>query len=138
MECKPLQSFQEALATSTHGDRGLGIVDRGQTVLRQSMEDLVSLAIFRHYLESDSILSIERCKQAAIPCDMVLRDTDYLIGICKFIHELARHGVRQACLLDFEAVAKARDTVNFLQEMLIGFNFRNGPLRRRFDSVKYK
>ena len=57
-------------------------------------------------------------------------------------HDLAKYGVTRAsnAVEDTAAVPfikRARDVVSAVLEELLQFDFRNGPLRRKYDSTKY-
>ena len=51
--------------------------------------------------------------------------------------ELMRLAVVKATVRDVEEVKRCKAMVEAISGELIQFDFRNGPLRRKFDSVKY-
>lgn len=51
--------------------------------------------------------------------------------------ELMRYAVVKATARDVEEVKRCKAMVEAISGELIQFDFRNGPLRRKFDSVKY-
>jgi predicted translin family RNA/ssDNA-binding protein len=73
----------------------------------------------------------------------LLTDEEYLGGACiGFCHDLAKHVVTRATIAvdDVSAVPfirRCRDAVSLILEGLLLFDFRNGPLRRKYDGTKY-
>jgi predicted translin family RNA/ssDNA-binding protein len=62
---------------------------------------------------------------------------DYLMGICDFTGELARRAVLLASKKDYGGIEKIKDMVDEINGQLLQFNFRNGELRKKYDSVKW-
>ena len=61
----------------------------------------------------------------------------YLKGVCDLSGELVRAAVNAAILKDYERSEQLQVFIKALYDELLLFNFRNGPLRRKFDAVKY-
>ena len=113
--------------------------------LGNKMEDYARYKAFQHYLLSEKLLS------PSAPCFTteqddqrnILTDEEYLGGVCiGLCHDLAKYGVTRAsnAVEDTTAVPfikRARDAVSAILEELLQFDFRNGPLRRKYDSTKY-
>lgn len=66
-----------------------------------------------------------------------MHDNVYLSGIISAAHEIRKYAVRRAALKDVMSIGICRDVVKDLLNQLLEFDFRNGPLRRKYDSVKY-
>ena len=64
-------------------------------------------------------------------------DNEYVGGLLGAAQELVRYATRRATAGDAASVAVCRDGVSKLHEALLEFDFRNGPLRRKFDGLKY-
>ncbi|KAG8467135.1 hypothetical protein KFE25_000451 [Diacronema lutheri] len=64
-------------------------------------------------------------------------DTEWLHGMISAAHEIGRYAQRRGAAGDAASVAAAAAAVGALQEGLLAFNLRNGPLRQAFDSLKY-
>ncbi|MFH1133357.1 MAG: hypothetical protein V1735_02625 [Nanoarchaeota archaeon] len=62
---------------------------------------------------------------------------DYLSGICDLTGELARRAVREAIKRDKAEVEAIQRFLEELDGQLIRFDFRNGMLRKKYDSVKW-
>ena len=67
----------------------------------------------------------------------VFDDAEYLGGVIQLAQELGNYAVGQAISKDTASIQLCRDLVEALSGVLIAFDFRNGPLRRKYDSVKY-
>ncbi|KAJ9469515.1 hypothetical protein DIPPA_25007 [Diplonema papillatum] len=66
-----------------------------------------------------------------------VEDTEYLFGVISFAADLSGYGLRRGTDRDVQSVAISRDLVAHLLEILMEFNFRGGPLRLRYDSIKW-
>ena len=62
---------------------------------------------------------------------------EYICGVIHFCQELGRYAVGRATVGDSGSVVLCRDLVQQLFGQLLEFDFRNGPLRRKYDGVKY-
>lgn len=54
-----------------------------------------------------------------------------------FCQELARYAVGQATVGCSGSILLCKTLVEAVQLKLMEFDFRNGPLRRKFDGIKY-
>lgn len=61
----------------------------------------------------------------------------YLLGLCDLTGELVRRAIREATKGNYEKVIDIRDFIDSIFTELIQADFRNGELRRKFDSIKY-
>ena len=61
----------------------------------------------------------------------------YLCGLCDLIGELVRKAINSAIKDDFKIALEIRDFVTQVHQELMLFDFRNTPVRRKFDSIKY-
>lgn len=109
------------------------------------MEDYARYKSFRHFLQTGTLISPNAftvSNDDGIEIS-IIRDEEYLgacIGLC---HELASYGIARASNAgaDVSAIAdiqKARNIVSQIFEELLQFDFRNGPLRRKYDGTKYQ
>jgi predicted translin family RNA/ssDNA-binding protein len=64
-------------------------------------------------------------------------DSEYIAAVIAFASELNRYTINRACSLDLPSVKLTKELITEIYQVLLEFDFRNGPLRRRFDSVKY-
>lgn len=114
--------------------------------LSLKMEEYARYKAFRHFLSEGNLLSPSAPCFVATEGDeqrAVVTDEEYLGGCILLCHDLAKYGVSRATNAATDpdavpAVQKARDIVSKVLEMLLEFDFRNGPLRRKYDGTKYK
>jgi len=67
-----------------------------------------------------------------------LRDEEYLAGACiGMAQNLSRYAIGRATERDIASVEMARDLTDSLLTELLKFDFRNGPLRKKYDGTKY-
>lgn len=64
-------------------------------------------------------------------------DDEYIGALTGFAQELHRYAVNRAIENDVSSIEMSRQAVVQLNEALLGLDFRNGPLRRKYDGVKY-
>eukprot|EP01038_Epipyxis_sp_PR26KG_P015882 gene15882-21532_t len=64
-------------------------------------------------------------------------DDEYLGGVLSFLQEISRYAINRACEGDENSVAICRQLVTQVNGQMLEFNFRNGPLRRKYDGLKY-
>lgn len=114
--------------------------------LGSKMEDYARHKAFRHFLARERLLPPDApCFVAVDPNGeprVIVTDEEYLAGVIGLCHDLGKHGVTRAsdAAGDDTTVPflkRARDAVSLILEELLQFDFRNGPLRRKYDSTKY-
>jgi len=93
------------------------------------LEEYCEARIFEHFLKEGKILP-----KSQIP---LVERHEYLGGIFDFTGELNRYAVLQATNRKAAEVQKCRDIVENLFCAFLKFEFRNGSLRKKFDSLKY-
>jgi len=91
----------------------------------------------QEYVEAKAYQAIVH--QKPIPTAKQLEvDTDnYLMGLCDVSGELVRRAINAAIEGDDATATSCKEVVATLYAELLQFDFRNSPLRRKFDSVKY-
>ncbi|KAL1522086.1 hypothetical protein AB1Y20_021729 [Prymnesium parvum] len=89
---------------------------------------LVTADVFHLFLESGSL-----GRRPATALD----DESWLSGMVGAAHEIGRYAANRATCGDTRSVEAAADVVSALHDALALFDFRNGNLRRSFDSLKY-
>jgi predicted translin family RNA/ssDNA-binding protein len=96
--------------------------------LSNRVEDHVRLSAYRHFLETGTLLNMP----------VGVTDEEYLGGACMGLaQELARYGLGRATARDVESVQIAANLTGQILEFLLQLDFRNGPLRRKYDGTKY-
>jgi predicted translin family RNA/ssDNA-binding protein len=114
--------------------------------LGNKMEDYARYKAFHHFLAEEKLLSPNAACFVAMKDDIprnILTDEEYIGGACiGLCHDLAKYGVTRAfnaaedtTVVPF--IQRVRNVVSLILEELLQFDFRNGPLRRKYDSTKY-
>jgi predicted translin family RNA/ssDNA-binding protein len=78
-------------------------------------------------------------KDGKIPTKKELKvdTTNYLLGICDLTGELGRRAVFLTIDKKYDEVKKIYDVVSDIFGEFLKFDFRNGELRKKSDSIKY-
>lgn len=98
--------------------------------LSYRVEEYVRFKAFQTFLETGKLLPFSECMYAT--------DEEYLAGACMGLsQDLAKYAMGRATARDVDSVTIARNLVQEIQTQLLQFDFRNGPLRRKFDGTKY-
>lgn len=98
--------------------------------LNHRVEDYVRLKAYRHFLATGSLWTL--------PADEPVTDEEYLAGACMGLsQDLSRYALGRATVRDTSSVTAAKDLVAEIMDFLVQLDFRNGPLRRKYDGVKY-
>ena len=66
-----------------------------------------------------------------------LLPAEYLIGVMHFTKLVEQYAVGRAIATDAASISVCQQLVEAILEQLLLFDFRNGPLRRNYDGVKY-
>jgi len=66
-----------------------------------------------------------------------LGDEEYLSALFSFCQELETYSIKRATELDSTSVKLCLELVSHLFEKFLEFDFRNGPIRRKYDAIKY-
>jgi predicted translin family RNA/ssDNA-binding protein len=91
-------------------------------------EELVRLLAYQHFLQTGALLP---------PVEWTT-DEEYLAGaLMGLAQDLQLYGLGRATVRDVPSVQAAKDLVAEIQEFLMQLDFRNGPLRRKYDGTKY-
>lgn len=61
----------------------------------------------------------------------------YLLGLCDLTGELLRRGINASIKENYTETVAVKDLVGSIYDELMQFDFRNGDIRRKFDSIKY-
>mmetsp|Transcript_16954 Transcript_16954/g.42997 ORF Transcript_16954/g.42997 Transcript_16954/m.42997 type:complete len:480 (-) Transcript_16954:566-2005(-) len=119
-----LGEFLAAAATTPDGLRSAGFAS-------DALAAVVGTGCLAHFLETGRLLP-----RKGFFDDM--STTEYLLGVIRFVDELEAYAVNRALWQDAASVGLASDLVKAILEAFMNFNFRNGQLRVRYDSIKYR
>ena len=97
----------------------------------------ISSTAFQEYVEA--ITFYEYIKNNSIPSheDLDVEVEDYLGGLADLTGELGRKAVHDAIKKDFDSCLKIKDIVEEIHGEFLKFEFRNGELRKKSDSIKW-
>ena len=96
--------------------------------LTYTVEDLLRVASYQHFLSTGKVL----------PPVPWTTDEEYLAGaVMGLCADLQAYGLGRATVRDVRSVSLAAQTVGACLEYLLSLDFRNGPLRRKYDGCKY-
>ena len=123
-----------ALLKPVDGDTSASLIQANRhsrlAGLSYRLEDFARLSAFRHFLQTAELWTL--------PEDLPLTDEEYLAGACMSLcQDLARYGLGRATVRDAASVQAAKALVAQILDFLVQIDFRNGPLRRKYDGVKY-
>ncbi|KLO14763.1 translin [Schizopora paradoxa] len=99
-------------------------------------------ALFVHYLETETLLSLEGVSSVLGIKDewkhkFTLQAEDYLHGLITMVNEMSRWAVNAVTLGDYERPIRISIFVKSIFAGFSALNLKNDGLRRRFDSLKY-
>jgi predicted translin family RNA/ssDNA-binding protein len=98
--------------------------------LSHRLEDYTRIRAMVHFLQTGELWHMST--------DSVVTDEEYLAGACMGLaQDLQRYGLGRATIRDVKSVTAAKDLVQHILDFLVQIDFRNGPLRRKYDGVKY-
>ena len=110
-----------------------------------SLEEYAEALIFKHFLAA--YVPGERggagARVAPLPLradmesEVAVNEVEYLGGVLDAMGELVRWAVKRATQRDAGDVKLAAQVCDAVNGELIQFDFRNGPLRKKYDGLKY-
>eukprot|EP00930_Biecheleria_cincta_P009513 TRINITY_DN111279_c0_g1_i1.p1 TRINITY_DN111279_c0_g1~~TRINITY_DN111279_c0_g1_i1.p1 ORF type:complete len:455 (-),score=105.44 TRINITY_DN111279_c0_g1_i1:92-1456(-) len=103
--------------------------DKRFGILSQSIQSFTETRMMQNFFESGT-LSPPSVLQ---PCN----DEEYLMASLGFAQQLSRYCVGRACENDTNSIGICRELILQLNEKMLQMDFRNGPLRRKYDGLKY-
>jgi len=92
------------------------------------MEECVRALVFRGFIATGKFPALD---------PVLVRDEEYLLGTFGAAQDLVGYAMGRAVALDFASVSMARDAVNDVLAVMLEFDLRNGPVRKRYDGLKY-
>ena len=119
-----LETFKDCIPHDRQAQRAAG----REANLSDRVSEAVQLAAYQHFLETGKLLP---------PVDWAT-DEEYLSGaLMGLAQDLQRYGLGRATVRDVGSVQAACDLTAAILDYLLQIDFRNGPLRRRYDGTKY-
>ncbi len=96
--------------------------------IKNAVQEYVEALLFFNYVKSKKIQALKELKVGI---------DEYLLGLCDFTGELMRYATNMFINKNFEEVMRAKETLDEIYDELGLFDFRNGDIRRKYDSIKY-
>jgi len=93
-----------------------------------ALEEYAEAACYVHYLKTQEIPT---AKQLGIDADT------YLPALSDVVGELVRKAVNSAIAGDYKTSLEIKQTVTEIYAELMLFDWRNTPVRKKFDAIKY-
>jgi len=122
--------------------------------LSNRMEEYVSFLAYRHFLVTGTLLppsavipnetnhnqhgdpgQMHSSNTTMVPLVVEATDEEYLSAIMTLTLDLQRYGLGRATVRDVSSVTLATELVDQIMNALLQFDFRNGPLRRKYDAT---
>lgn len=89
------------------------------------------------YVEAACYYSLLTSRQLPTARALGVDIDSYLPGLCDLVGELVRKAINSVIKGDTKTALEIRDFVTAVYQELMLFDFRNSPVRRKFDSIKY-
>ncbi|GMH95191.1 hypothetical protein TrVE_jg12933 [Triparma verrucosa] len=124
----PLYDF---LQSQVEGETEVVKTSRKPHHLTYRVEDFIQQAAYAHFLETGTLIPLKKLPKG-------VSDEEYLGGIMAFCnYDIQRYVVGRAIERDTSSVEICKGLVGEMFEKFSEFDFRNGPIRRKFDGIKY-
>ncbi len=117
---KEMNSFQEMV--------------KGHEKLRYSGTYKITV---QEYVEAVAFYSLMKDKRIPSSSEIGEDAELYLLGLCDLTGELVRRAINAAIKEDYGLTIELKDFVSELYGELMKFDFGNGELRKKYDSIKY-
>ncbi len=108
--------------------RKLQKLDQCEPYIKNAVQEYVEALVFFNYVKFKKIPTLKELKVGL---------DEYLLGLCDFTGELMRYATNMFINKDFNEVIRAKETLDKIYDELGLFDFRNGDIRRKYDSIKY-
>lgn len=97
--------------------------------LANAIEKFTEIRMMQHFFQTGKLAS----PSALQPCN----DEEYIGAALGFAQELSRYVVGRASDGDEHSIRICQSLIVQLNAKMLEFDFRNGPLRRKYDGLKY-
>ncbi len=131
-----------------------GEIEKAEELLEKAEEELKTLfqkieknqdlrtgsysSAVEEYIEARTFLEfIQNHKIPSFSIFFFADEEEYLGALSDLTGELARKAVREATDRNIEEVERMKEIIDNLYGEFVKFDFRNGKLRKKYDSIKY-
>ena len=122
---KELLVLEKKIASLTKDIKGTKNYYSGS--YKVAFQEYVEALAYYHYIKKEELLPAKE----GMDIEM------YLLGICDLTGELVRRALNQGIAGNFFEIRKVQGFVSAVYEQMIQFNFRNGELRKKVDSIRW-
>lgn len=116
------------------------IIDQMNSLVRQDLH-LAMVGAYEEaleeFVEASCYFEFTTKKRLPSPKELNVDTEIYLPGLCDLVGELVRKAINSVIKDDAETALRIKDVVEELYAELMLFDFRNSPLRKKFDAIKY-
>jgi len=91
----------------------------------------------QEYVEALALLYFVKDNKIPTRGDLDVDTNNYLMGLCDFVGELVRLAVNKVVEKDYAYALKVKSVVEDLYGEFLQFDLRNGPLRKKADSLRW-
>ena len=92
---------------------------------------------FQEYVEAMCFYDYVNKKTLPTAKELGVEVESYLLGVCDLTGELMRYATNNFLRGKFDVVLDVKKLMENIYDELMLFDFRNGELRQKFDSIKY-
>ncbi len=92
---------------------------------------------FQEYVEAVTLYEYVKNKKIPSSAKLKVEPEYYLLGLCDLTGELVRIAINAAIEGNFGKALEIKQCVAEIYGEMLKFDFRNGELRKKFDSIKY-
>ena len=96
--------------------------------IKVAEQEYVEALTFLNFVKDERLMNLD---------EFEVSGDNYLLGLCDLTGELVRFAINSSIKEKFDVAVKVKEFVTELYFELSKFNFRNGELRRKYDSIKY-
>ncbi|MFC1774981.1 hypothetical protein ACFLZN_01550, partial [Nanoarchaeota archaeon] len=89
------------------------------------------------FAEASFYYAFVNAKKMPSPKELEVNDEAYLGGVCDLVGELVRTAINASINEEYKKTLQIKNFVALIYEEMLMFDFRNSPLRRKFDAIKY-
>lgn len=107
-------------------DFGSECYDTG--IYRAALQEYAEAMAFYYYIKHEKLPTRK---------EIGVNTEEYLLGLCDLTGELMRKAVNEVIAKEYDSALKIKDLVSELYSEFLKLNFRNGELRKKFDSIKW-
>lgn len=97
--------------------------------LSNAIQSFTETRMMQHFFDNGSLAA----PSVLQPCS----DEEYLIAALGFAQQMSRYCVGRACEGDRASIKICREIILQLNAKMLEMDFRNGPVRRKYDGLKY-